>query len=112
MSTLRDPNSLGAFLIVPITILYYKVRTTKNDKLKQLVLGLLGLHLLALVLTFSRGAWVGCGVSVAYISIFGINKFVIKFNKRALVFGAAALLLLSTGGFLVRNQTFVQNMKS
>ena len=64
MSTIRDPNSLGAFLIVPILILGSLVATVKKEK-KRLFIGLLLLHLLILVLTFSRAACGGAIIAAA-----------------------------------------------
>lgn len=66
MSTLKDPNSLGAFLILPITALFYQL-AIKRDKRRMLLSGLLALHGLALFLTFSRSAWLAVVVSLAVL---------------------------------------------
>jgi hypothetical protein len=68
MSTVRDPNSLGAYLIVPILLLTQLIARAKANK--KLLWGLLGLHLLVLYLSFSRAALGGlviAGVALAVI---------------------------------------------
>jgi len=65
MSTLREPNALGAYLVVPataLTILWFRARSTSR---RYLVTGLLALHLLAIFWTFSRSAWFAVAVSMA-----------------------------------------------
>lgn len=55
-STLRDPNSLGAYLIIPILLITQLL--VKNKK-KLMFIGLFLLHLLVLFLSFSRASWGG-----------------------------------------------------
>ena len=66
MSTLRDPNSLGAYLLVPLAALIGMVlRMRKTDLVRQMFVPLsLLLHLAAIYLTFSRSAWVGAALVV------------------------------------------------
>lgn len=57
MSTLRDPNSLGSYLLLPFSFGFLALfRKRPNTKLWA---GITGLVALALVLTFSRSAWIG-----------------------------------------------------
>lgn len=72
MSTIRDPNSYGAYLIIPITLLWAHITRLKKFRVKAL--GLLAVHLLALLLTFSRGAWLGACLSLAVVTFLLYKK--------------------------------------
>lgn len=56
MSTLRDPNSLGAYLLVPIGLLTGYV-LERHARRMRLAIVLLVAHVAVVYLTFSRGAW-------------------------------------------------------
>lgn len=108
MSTLRDPNSLGAYLILPIAVLVGA--WLKKPKARMMLSGLLILHGLALFLTFSRSAWAGALLAVAVIFIWHFKektKELIKKNGPALVIG---LVIVLGGVFAARNSYFVQNV--
>lgn len=108
MSTIRDPNSLGAYLILPITAL--AVAWFKLGRARILIGGLLLLHGWALLLTFSRSAWLGAAVSVLLAVAWVYREKVLEFAKKYGVFIAAGLLTLLIGVFLLRDQYFVQNV--
>jgi len=63
MSTLIHPNILGCFLAINIPLAYYFYRSSKAKALHLIVMGLI---ILGLFLTFSRGSWLAflCGLSV------------------------------------------------
>lgn len=108
MSTLRDPNSLGAYLILPIAILVGA--WLKRPKLRMLLSGLLLLHGLALFLTFGRSAWVGAFLAAALVAFWHFKDKAKGFIKRfwpAIIMGIAAIAL---GVFLLRDQYIVQNI--
>jgi hypothetical protein len=67
ISTIRDPNSLGTFLIIPILLLTQLITKTKTDK--RLLWGLLGLHLLILYLSFSRAALGGFIIAAGVLAV-------------------------------------------
>lgn len=73
MSTIRDPNSYGAFLVVPITLLWLLV--LKKPERRRIAASFLGLHLAALWLTHSRGAWLGAIVSLIVITTSHMHHF-------------------------------------
>lgn len=56
MSSLRDPNSLAAYLLVPIAALTAWVGRQRGRRL-YVGVAVLAAHLLAVYLTFSRSAW-------------------------------------------------------
>ena len=65
MSTLRGANPLGAYLVVVIPLL---VSMWFTDKRRRLLYGVLGAaSAAALVLTFSRSAWIGVVVALALL---------------------------------------------
>lgn len=107
MSTLRDPNSLGAYLIIPITLL--TGLWLKKPKARMMLSGLLLLHGLALFLTFSRSAWLGAFVSVLALAFWSYKKQTIAFTKKYWAAITGVILLILVGGYLLRDQYVVQN---
>lgn len=110
MSTLRDPNSLGAFVIVPLTLLYglflkFKSEAGKRNKIILLTV----LHIAALFLTFSRGAWAGAFVALVACFFF-VRTGPFHLSRKFLVVAACTVVLL--GGVLVafRHQRVVENV--
>jgi O-antigen ligase len=88
-SLLRGPNPLGAFLLIPLSLAIFNYkRLIKNKKLLILALGCF----VCLVLTWSRSAWVGFGLILIIKAL-----SVIKFNKKVLILGLAALVGLALG---------------
>lgn len=108
MSTLRDPNSLGAYLILPITLLVGA--WLKKPRLRMLLSGLLLLHFLALLLTFGRGAWLGALLAVSLITIWHFKDKTKSFVKKYWPALLAGLFVIILGVFLLRDQYFVQNV--
>jgi len=64
--TFKDPNVLGPFLVLPITFTLQHVLTGRSSLLRGLLV--LSVPLLALFLTFSRGAWGHLVVSVTLMA--------------------------------------------
>lgn len=99
-ATFRDPNSFGAYLIIPILIL---VQLVQRSRRKLLVSGLLGLHLVVLYLSFSRAAWLGTIIGL------GVLVFVLHRQKALMVlrrfWPLLIVLLIVSGGVIysVRN---------
>jgi hypothetical protein len=72
MSTLKDPNSLGAYLILPLILTGLAfVKKSYNELLfsrpfrRGTLIALIGVMTAALLLTFSRGALLGTGIATA-----------------------------------------------
>lgn len=108
MSTLRDPNSLGAYLLVPNTVLFYYWLT--RPARRQLLSGLLFLHGLALFLTFSRSAWLATSVSGLIVLAGLYGRTVWSFTKRFGVILAVGVVLAGAGLYGLRDQYVVQNI--
>ena len=102
MSTVRDPNSYGAYLILPILILILGV-LKKRSKLIKIALGL---HLLALLLTFSRGAWLGTILGVAVLISLVYGKSIIMLLKKHAAISLIALLIAGIGVGMA-SQTYI-----
>jgi hypothetical protein len=110
MSTLRDPNSLAAFLVIPVTLIWAYVLGNKNKDRFMMLFGLLGVHLLALFLTFSRAGLAGTFISLVVVTIY-LKKDLFKiWFKRFGVPIVAIVLVLAFGAYTLRDQYFVQHV--
>jgi Ca2+/Na+ antiporter len=103
MSTLRDPNSLGAYLLIPITLLVALLVRTAYAKRRAVLAGLLVLHGVALFLTFSRGAWIAALLSVALVLGWQYAAVLKTLARRWWPVLVVAGVLALTGIFLARN---------
>lgn len=110
MSTLREPNSYGAFLIVPITALWLLLlENYKKSKFKML-LGLIVLHFIAFLMTFSRSAIIGLSISLLIATVVTFNEVLRSIIKKYRVFLLILLSLLMLVGFTIRSSSVVQNV--
>ncbi len=109
MSTLRDPNSLGAFLILPITILFYKFFTVVRQK-RQLIAGLLFLHGLTLFLTFSRSSWLGAVVAVIVLAALALRAKFVPWLLKYWPLLLGVFLLVTSVALMYKDQYAVQNI--
>ena len=106
-ATFRDPNSLGAYLLVPILLL---VGLIQKSKKKLALFGLLALHLIVLYLTFSRAAWGGLIIGL------GASLFVQHKDKTFLLIKrfwpvfAAAIVLIAISAFSFRHTPAFRNI--
>lgn len=84
MSTLRDPNSLGAFLLVPMALLASLMVHAKQlvSKRQLQLAGLFVLHAAALYLTFSRSAWLGALVVVVLVGLWRVSSQFVRVIRR------------------------------
>lgn len=107
-STLRDPNSLAAYLILPITLLSAAWFRLKNARL--LISGLLALHGLVLILTFSRSALAGTVLAVCLVLLWQHKNYTLKFVKKYWFYFIILVLTVFAGFFLARDNYAVQNL--
>lgn len=108
MSTLRDPNSLGAYLLLPITLLTYY--WCKIPRRRILITGMLLLHGLALLLTFSRSAWLAMVVSAAVLLSLLYGRVAFLYARRYALLALAVALFLAGGFYVLRDHYIVQNV--
>lgn len=82
-ATMRGPNTLGAYLLLPLAIAVYSLYKRRND---WLALAAFGLGLVAIFLTGSRSAWLGLIVTILVLGASLIPKPVfIKWAKRSII---------------------------
>ena len=109
-STLKDPNSLGAFLILPITILTQKlIKYYKSDK-RLLLGGLLLLHIWVLLLTFSRSTLIAVILAVSSLLVLQNLNLIKKHKQKILVCAVGFVVILGGLVFILRDQYVVQNV--
>jgi O-antigen ligase len=113
MSTLRDPNSLGSYLIITVNVLLAVLFATKRLSTRKAILGAVVLAALCLGLTFSRSALLGFVVAVG-VFLFMSNNPVKRWLKQHLLLVSASLVILlvvTTGAFYsIRNTYYAQNV--
>ncbi len=74
-STLENPNLLGAYLLMIISLLTAFWLTEKEKGRRLAFLLILGVLLLCLALTYSRGAWVSLAAIVLGLTLFYDKRF-------------------------------------
>lgn len=107
MSTLRDPNSLGAYLMIPMTMLVLMVLKAKK---RLVLLGLLGLQGLALLLTFSRSAWIGAVLSVVLAVVLTYGSMLRALAGRFKYVLIAMVLFFCGVAVMTRDSYVTQNL--
>ncbi len=113
MSTLRDPNSLGAYLLVPLALLtgmVARLREIKTTWRRWLAVGILALHLMALYLTFSRSAWVAAFVAVGVTLWWQFSSQFVRILRKWWPVGVAVIVLLVAAGYWQRNNQVIDGI--
>ena len=116
MSTLKDPNSLGAYLILPVLLTGFALIKQKANKVffvrefrREVLFVMLSTMLIALLLTFSRGALLGLLLSIV-AALFMISEGKTKaFLKKYFPWLAVSLVLVGLFLFQIRNAPIVQD---
>lgn len=108
MATLREPNALGAYLIVPSVALGVLLIKVHNRNKRLLVSGALLLHLLALVLTQSRSAWIGLLLAVVIAFLWQYRQWFMQLVRRFWYVALAVVLLGVSSVILLRDSHFIQ----
>lgn len=85
-STFENPNVYGEYLILVIPIAVGLMWTEKGFWKKLFLLGIVGITTLAMVLTFSRGCWLGI--------LFALALLAIMIDRRFILLGVVALLAM------------------
>lgn len=104
-STLRGANPLGAYLLIPISVLVTLI--IRGRRGWQYIV-LLAASLTALCFSFSRSAWLGTAVTVSFIVLIGLRSRRLKLGLAV----AACVVLLAVGSVAVvwRNNVHFQNV--
>ncbi len=109
MSTLREPNALGAYLILPFTAVTVWLLKAQVNRQRLYLSALLIVHGLAIALTFSRSAWLGTIVAAGLVVWWRFSTPFVRFMKRYWWVGVALLAALVITGVTLRNNQFVQS---
>lgn len=75
-STFENPNVYGEYLILAIPIIFSLFWTEKGWLKKLVLLGMFGIDMLALVLTFSRGCWLGIILAIGILLLIIDRRFI------------------------------------
>jgi hypothetical protein len=117
MSTLKDPNSLGAYLILPILLTGFATFKEKVNKdtfirpfRREVLAVMLVMQFIALALTFSRGALLGLGLSIVTLLCIVTGKKLIIHLKKYMLLIFVLLLLLVSSTFLFWDSYTFQNI--
>lgn len=105
-STLRGANPLGAYIMVPISLLAGLLITGRRSwPYVSLFVG----SLLTLFFSFSRSAWIGAALALTIISIHYLDR---KYVKQAIVAAVCVIVLATTifGVFEWHHNTRFQNI--
>lgn len=103
-STLRGANPLGAYLLIPISLLtVMMIREGRNWRLGVFLAG----AVTVLFFSFSRSAWIGAALSVLVVLM--LSRLAANTRKIA-IFATATVILLGSATVLVfRSNTHFQN---
>lgn len=101
MSTLRDPNSLGAFLLIPMAMTVLALLQKGPRYREMLCGGALALMTLALFMTFSRSAWMAAVVTIGLTVLWQYRDRAMVFVKR---FGILLVSLIIVGAVVAYSQ--------
>lgn len=99
-ATFRDPNSFGAYLIIPILLL---VQLLQKNKRKAEMSLLLVLHLGVLYLSFSRAAWLGLAIGIVTLFFISHREKTISLVRRYWPIVLVGIVLLGAGLYSVRS---------
>jgi O-Antigen ligase len=103
-STLRGANPLGAYLVVPISLLTVLL-VRKGRNWRHLLF--LAATLVVLFFTFSRSAWVGAGLSI--VTVLFLSHLAPKSRRLAASLGVCLIVLLAAVGLGLRHNTRFEN---
>lgn len=112
MSTLREPNSLAAYLLLPIgliTVLLVRYRVRQKQ---VLLAGLLLIHGLALYLTQSRSALLASFITVGLVCIWQYHVGLGTSLKRWWPLAAAVAVTACVGLYTLRNDSHIRGLIS
>lgn len=110
--TFKDPNVYGPFMILPCVIMVSRILAGQYRSL-IFSAGLVGLMSLAVLLTFSRGAWGHLAVSIVLMAFF--TFLTVPSNKermRIIFLGALGLVAVTLGMLLILSIGSVGSMFS
>jgi hypothetical protein len=103
-STLRGANPLGAYLVIPISLVSVLL-VRKGRNWHHVVF--LAAALIVLFFTFSRSAWIGAGLSV--MTVLFLSRLAPRTQRLAILLAAGLVIIAAGIGLTYRNNTRFQN---
>ena len=97
--TFKDPNVLGPFLVLPLTYLLHAILTGRIGLAKGFLL--MSVPLLALFLTFSRGAWGNLVAAALLMTSLTFLTSSSTAQRARIVFLTLVMLVLVVGALLI-----------
>lgn len=112
MSTIRDPNSLGSYIIIIGSLALTYFISSKNAQLRGLAGWIFVLSISCLWFTFSRSALLGFALAAVIIAAPRLKQFLVPEALRKYSVAAAILILIAGASSLyaLRDNYFVQNI--
>jgi len=107
MSTLREPNALGAYLVLPaaaLTLLFFE---TDNKRKKILLASAFAAHCIAIALTFSRSAWLAAVLAIALVIWWHYKMWLLAKTRQYWPLLVGILIILAGSLYLLRDTSFV-----
>lgn len=104
-STLRGPNPLGAYLIVPISLLAVYVFTPIRRNRSHFLI--LAAALTTLYFSYSRSAYIGAAVAIAIVVALAARKYM---SRKIIIAGLLGLILVAGGTIMLRHNAHFQNV--
>ena len=106
--TLSNPDFFGPYAVLSIFLTVFVLLIEKKKDLRITWFGILGLHLLGLVLSRTRGAWVAFGMALTFSFFIWFFKYSVSHVwRKRIIFLALFLSLLLF--FLVVNKESIDN---
>lgn len=106
MSTLREPNALGAYLILPMMTLLSLILRAKELRRRLLLGAALTIHLFALLLTQSRSALLGLVLAGGLLVWWQYQTWFANVLKRFWPLLVVLCIAAASGLFAIRNTAF------
>lgn len=117
MSTLKDPNSLGAYLILPLLLTLLALVSARANKamfvrpLRREVLAGLGVLIGAcIILTFSRGALLATAVSIVTLLYIVTGDRVLQLARKYWALAVIPVVAVLIVGTFLKDTYLVQNL--
>ncbi|HTE57639.1 MAG TPA: O-antigen ligase family protein [Verrucomicrobiae bacterium] len=113
MSTLRDPNSLGSYLIIIAPLAATALFLAKKSRYKLRYAGLLAATVVCTWFTFSRSAWLGLALALMgfiALSDHGFKERLQRHRAVIVIYAVAVVVLMMASLVVFRNSYFVQNV--
>lgn len=103
MSTMRDPNSLGSYLLIPLSLVGAKLLIcyrSMSIRMRYYAFGIIGLLIVALILAFSRSGIVGLIITVVTSIVLANEEWIKRNFRKVLSLGVIALIIVVGAGVI------------